>query len=244
MKPLMRIRALTVRNIKEILRDPLSLIFLYATPILMLVLFYYLFSSQTDQFGLGFLAPSMCAFANAFLALFLGLLISLDRSSSFIIRLYTTETRGHEFMISYAAAMLPIGVSQSAVILLISGAVDASLFSARMLAGIAASLAVSFLYVSFGLLIGSLLGAKSVGGVASIVVMGQSILSGMWFPPEGLSSGFLKVMNALPFRSASELMRISLAGGESAVKPLITLLCWAIPLSVLAVVVYGRKMKQ
>ena len=244
MRSLKRMRALTVRNMKEIIRDPLSLIFLYATPLLMLVLFYFLFSSQTDQFKLSFLTPSMCAFAGAFLSLFLGLLVAMDRGSSFTVRLYTTETKGIEFVVSYAAAMAPIALSQSALIFIVSGIVDPDVFSIRIFAGIAASLAVALLYISLGLLLGSLFGEKSIGGVASVFIMGQSILSGMWFPPEGLSSGFIKLMNALPFRSASELMRISVFGGESAVKPLLILLCYAVPLFVLAVFVYRAKMKQ
>ena len=38
------------RNIKEILRDPLSLVFLLALPFIMLILFYYLFNGLTSQF--------------------------------------------------------------------------------------------------------------------------------------------------------------------------------------------------
>ena len=38
-----RIKALTKRNIKEIVRDPLSLIFMLAMPLVMEILFYVLF---------------------------------------------------------------------------------------------------------------------------------------------------------------------------------------------------------
>lgn len=51
-------RALTFakRNRKEILRDYLSLIFLFAFPILMLVLFYLIFHSRASQFERQYLA--------------------------------------------------------------------------------------------------------------------------------------------------------------------------------------------
>lgn len=243
MNAIKRIKALTGRNIKEILRDPLSLIFLYALPLLMLVLFYYLFSSQTDQFRMEYLAPAMGAFANSFLTLFLGLLIATDRGSSFIVRLYTTRIRSYEFILAYAAAMVPIGISQTALMLLAAGVIDTAFFGIGILWGILAGIPVVLLFIGFGLLLGSLCNEKSVGGVSSAVVMGQSILSGMWFPVEGMSESFIRVLNALPFRSASELMQNAVMGAGSIGKPLLVLLAYAAAITVISIFFYQRKMR-
>ncbi len=239
-----RIRALIARNIKEILRDPLSLIFLYGLPLVMLVLFYFLFSSQTDQFRMMYLAPAMTAFANTFLTLFLGLLIALDRGSSFIVRLYTTSIRPWEFIVAYAAAMLPIGVSQTALMLVVGGIVDPSFWSVRMLWGVLAGIPVELLFIAFGLLVGSLCNEKSVGGVSSIVIMAQSVLSGMWFPLSGMSEGFLRFLNALPFRSAAVLVQNVVMGAGPVARPLVVLLAYAVAAGVVSVLVYSRRMRQ
>ena len=59
---LSRIITLTRRNMKEIIRDPLSLIFMIALPLFMEILFYYLFHGMTDQFDMKYLAPGIVVF--------------------------------------------------------------------------------------------------------------------------------------------------------------------------------------
>ena len=88
-----RIYALSKRNAKEIVRDPLSLIFMIGLPLFMEVLFYLLFHKQTDQFEMKYLAPGIVVFSQAFLALFTGQLIALDRSTSFLTRLYVSRAK-------------------------------------------------------------------------------------------------------------------------------------------------------
>ena len=58
--------SITKRNLKEIFREPISLIFLIGLPIVMQVLFYYMFHQLTAQFEMKYLAPGMIGFANAF----------------------------------------------------------------------------------------------------------------------------------------------------------------------------------
>ena len=86
-RSLSRIVTLTKRNLKEIVRDPLSLIFMIALPLLMEILFYSLFHNATSQFEMKYLAPGIVVFSQAFLSLFAGQLIAIDRSTSFLTRL-------------------------------------------------------------------------------------------------------------------------------------------------------------
>ena len=72
-----RVGTLTARNFKEIVRDPLSLCFLIGLPLLMEILFYFLFHKMTAQFEMINLAPGIVVFSQAFLVLFTGLLIAL-----------------------------------------------------------------------------------------------------------------------------------------------------------------------
>ena len=108
-----RILTLTKRNIKEILRDPISQVFTIGLPLVMEILFYYIFHELTDQFDMKYLAPGIVVFSQAFLTLFIGLLLSIDRNTSFLTRLYVSKTKSYEFIISYLSSMIPIILMQS-----------------------------------------------------------------------------------------------------------------------------------
>ena len=113
MESINRIFTLTKRNIKEIIRDPLSLVFMLALPLFMEILFYFLFHELTAQFEMKYLAPGIVVFSQSFLALFTGLLISMDRNTSFLTRLYVSKAKSHEFILSYALAIIPLSLMQS-----------------------------------------------------------------------------------------------------------------------------------
>lgn len=200
-----RILSLTRRNIKEILREPVSLAFLIALPIVMQVLFYFIFHKLTAQFEMQYLAPGMIGFANTFLCLFVAMLVSTDRESSFITRIYTTPVKPYQFILSYLFSAIPLGLIQSALIILLGIVIDGSFLSVSLLIIFPASLLSIILFASLGILFGSSFYSKAVGGIASIVVSCHSILSGMWFPLEGLSKGFVTFMKALPFKNVNDL---------------------------------------
>lgn len=246
-KSLSRTFTLANRNLKEILRDPLSLIFTLIVPLFMEVLFYFIFHDMTDQFQMKYLAPGIVIFAQAFLTLFTGLLISTDRSSSFLTRLYVTKTKSHEFIFSYALAVLPIALLQSVLFYLVGGIIDPSLFGVGMIYSILLSLVTSLFFIAFGILFGSLCNEKSVGGVSSIVITGQSILSGMWFPLEGISQGIILVMKILPFRNATLLVQNVITGvGDTFndfVLPLLIVLAYTVVLFGFAIFAFKKNMK-
>ena len=94
------------RNLREILRDPLSLIFCLAFPLVMLLLFQVILLgipkegvASVPQFQIERLAPSVVVFGFSFLTLFSGMLIAKDRSTSYLDRLRTSPLRGVDFLI-------------------------------------------------------------------------------------------------------------------------------------------------
>ena len=245
-KSLRRLGALTGRNLKEILRDPLSLIFLLAMPLAMLFIFYYAFHELTAQFEMQYLAPGLVVFSQSFLTLFTGLLISVDRGSDFLTRLYVTPARSYEFILSYLTAMLPVSLMQSAVFFTAAGIVDPGFFSVNLLIAVPASLVSAVLFIGFGLLLGSLCNEKAIGGVASIIIAGQSMLSGMWFPLEGLSDGFVGFMNALPFRPAAQWLTgiTSGAGDAEWARHLLILLAYTVVITAAGIFVFARQRRK
>ena len=242
-----RIATLTKRNIKEILRDPLSLALTIALPLVMEILFYLIFHNLTAQFEMKYLAPGIVVFSQAFLTLFTGLLISMDRKTSFLTRLYVSRARSYEFIFGYALAVLPIALGQSVLFFVVGGLFDTSLFSIRLLWAILLSLVTSLFFIAAGILFGSICNEKSIGGVSSIVICGQSVLSGMWFPVEGLSSGMITVMKVLPFKNATMLVQNMIIGVNDRFNdftlPLLIVLTYTLVMFVVAIIAFRAKMK-
>ena len=243
-----RIFTLTKRNLKEILRDPISLVFLLGMPLIMLILFYYIFHNLTSQFEMRYLAPGIIVFSQAFMALFVGLLMSLDRASAFLARLYVTPAASYEFILGYVLAMLPVSLVQSVLFFVTAGIIDPSFFSVNMIFGVLCSLITALLYIGFGILFGSVCNEKSVGGIASVAIAGQSVLSGMWFPLEGINKNVITVMNILPFRPASQFLQHIVSGTDNVfgdiVKPLLIVLAYTAVIFAAGVAVYSMKMKK
>ena len=245
---LSRIFILMKRNIKEILRDPLSLIFTLAMPLFMEILFYLLFHKLTAQFEMKYLAPGIVVFAQSFIALFVGLLIAVDRSTSFLTRLYVSKTKSFEFIFGYALSIVPIVFVQSILFFLVGGIIDSSIFSISMIYAIFLSLVTSLFFIGIGILLGTICSEKSIGGISSIVIAGQSVLSGMWFPIEGLGEGMINFMNCLPFRNATLLIQNTMNGINDTFKdfvlPLIIVLAYTIVVFIIAIIMFKKKMKD
>ena len=247
-KSINRIITLTIRNLKEIIRDPISLSFIIGLPLVMEIVFYLIFSELTSQFQMEYLAPGIVVFSQAFLTLFIGMLISLDRNTSFLTRLSVTNTKSYEFIFSYVFSIIPIVLAQSILFFVIGGIFDVSIFKIEIIYCILLSIITSLLFLGFGVLIGSICNEKSVGGVASIIISAQSILSGMWFPVEDLNGSFINVMNYLPFKNATILIQNVLNGindlGIDFVKPLVIVLIYVIVIYIIAINAYNYKMKN
>ena len=243
-----RIAALTKRNLKEILRDPIGLVFMIALPLVMEVTFYLIFHGMTSQFDMKYLAPGIVVFSQAFLTLFTGLLIALDRSTSFLTRLYVTGTKSYQFIFGYTFSVLPICLVQAVLFFAVGAVIDPSIISVALIPAILLSVVTSLLFIGFGILFGSLCNEKAIGGVSSIVITGQSVLSAMWFPTEGMSGVMMTIMSVLPFKNATDLIQNIIIGVNDAfndvILPLIIVLAYTVAVLVAAILVFGKKMKD
>ena len=118
-----RMRFFASRNAREILRDPISVGFGVAFPILLLLLLSFLnrhipAEAHMTLFEPEQLAPGVSVFSLSFLALFSALLLSRDRSSALILRLYASPLTGRDFILGYLLPMLPMALAQTLVCLL------------------------------------------------------------------------------------------------------------------------------
>lgn len=216
----MKLLAFSGRTAKEILRDPLNLFFGLGFP---LVLLFLLSAIQANvpvpMFEIGHLSPGVAVFGLAFLTLFAAQLIAKDRESALLQRLYTTPLTAVDFILGYLLPVLPMAVAQGIVCYAAALGLGLEL-NAGILWGLLALLPVALFYVSLGLLCGSAMNVKAVGGVCGALLTNLSAwLSGIWFDVALVGGWFEKLAGVLPFIHAVDLERAALAGDLTAALP-------------------------
>ena len=245
----MRCTVFARRCLKEILRDPLTLIFGVGFPVILLILLSVMnlnipAEAQMTMFHIENLLPGVVVFGFSFLSLFTGLLVAGDRDTAFITRLYTSPLRAFDFLLGYALPLAPLGIAQMAICLAIGlpfGLVPSVHFLTMLLFLIPSLL----LYIGLGLLLGSLLNARQVGSLCGALLTNLSAwLSGTWFSLDLLGKGFKTAAYCLPFANAVDAARHALAGDlRAALSPAAIVLAYAIVILVLSVFVFRKKMK-
>ena len=112
----MRIMTFAKRCSKEILRDPINLLFGLGFPLALLLLLSAMQANiPVILFEINTLTPGITVFGLSFMTLFSATLIAKDRESAFLQRLYTTPLTGFEFIIGYMLPILPIAIGQTVV---------------------------------------------------------------------------------------------------------------------------------
>ena len=242
----MRVLTFAKRNFKEIVRDPLNLCFLFGFPIVLLLLLSAIQANiPVSMFEIGHLAPGIAVFGLAFMTLFSATVIAKDRQTSFVQRLYTTPMTPADFILGYTLPLIPIALAEGVVsygVALLLG-LDATI---NLLLGIVLIIPIAILYIAIGLLCGSVLNDKQVGGICGALLTNLSAwLSGIWFDLELVGGVFKKISYALPFVHAVEMERAAVAGNFAEILPH---LCWvlgyALTLLCVAILLFLRQMKR
>lgn len=242
----MRILTFANRNFKEIIRDPLNLSFLFGFPAVLLLLLSAIQANiPVSLFEIQHLAPGVMVFGLAFMTLFSATLISKDRDSSFMHRLYTTPMTPVDFILGYTLPLIPIAMLEGVVCYIIALFLGLEL-SFNILLSIVFIIPVALLYIGIGLLCGSVLNDKQVGGICGALLTNLSAwLSGIWFDLELVGGAFKKIAYALPFVHAVEMERAIIAGNFADIMPhLIWVLGYGVVIIVIAVILFLRQMKK
>ena len=112
----MRLVTFAKRNAREILRDPLNLCFGLGFPLVLILLLSAIQANvPVSLFEIAQLAPGIVVFGLAFMTLFSATLISRDRGSALLQRLYTTPLKSADFILGYTLPIIPIAVAQSLI---------------------------------------------------------------------------------------------------------------------------------
>ncbi|MBQ7291446.1 MAG: ABC transporter permease [Clostridia bacterium] len=242
----MRAYTFSIRTAKEILRDPLTLFFGIGFPLVLLFLLSAIQANiPVSLFEIANLTPGIVVFGLSFISLFSATLISKDRSSSLLQRLYTTPMKARDFLAGYILPLIPISVMQSAVCFVAAIALNLPI-SINILYSLLLIVPISLFYISIGLLCGSLLNDKQVGGICGALLTNLSAwLSGTWFDLELVGGTFKKIAYALPFVHAVEMEKCALSGSyEGFFGHFAYVAVYTLAMLIIAILVFTRKMKQ
>ena len=242
----MKMLTFSKRCVKEILRDPINLSFGLGFPIVLLVLMSAIQANiPVDLFVIESLAPGIAVFGLSFITLFSASLIARDRESSFLQRLYTTPLRSVDFILGYMFPLVPISVGQGVICYALAIALGLDI-SLNVILAILAIIPISVFYISLGLLFGSILNVKQVGGVCGGLLTNLSgWLAGIWFDISLVGGIFEKIANILPFLHAVEVERALINGhfADAGVHLLVVML-YALVATIGAVILFLRQMKK
>ncbi|MBE6738268.1 MAG: ABC transporter permease [Ruminococcaceae bacterium] len=238
------------RNTKEILRDVLTLFFGVLFPVVILLLLSAINASipkeaEMNLFDIENLVPGIAVFGFSFMSLFSATLVSKDRCTSFILRLFTSPLKSSQYIVGYTLPLLPMAIVQSVLCYIVALVLGLE-FSANIILAIVANIPAMVLFIALGLLCGTLFNDKAVGGVCGALLTNLTAwLSGTWFDLKLVGGAFEKIANLLPFTHAVNAGRYALSGEYSLILPeLLWVSAYAICILIIAVLVFSIRMKQ
>ena len=242
----MRMLSFANRNLKEIIRDPLNLAFGLGFPLVLILLLSAIQSNiPVELFEIQRLTPGITIFGLSFMSLFSATLISKDRTSALLQRLYTTPLSPLDFILGYTLPILPIAIAQSTICYIVAIALGLTI-TINILYAIIFIIPISILFIALGLLFGSILNDKQVGGICGALLTNLSAwLSGTWFDLNLIGGAFYKIAHVLPFVHAVEMEKAILIGNFAEILPHIWwILGYAVGALCLAIALFLRQMKK
>jgi len=233
------------RTAREILRDPLTMVFGLGFPVVLLLLLSAIQANiPVPMFEIQTLAPGMTVFGLSFMTLFSATLVAKDRESALLQRLYATPMTGWDFILGYMLPMLPIALAQGVCCFLVGALLGLKLTVNILLAAVFV-LPISLFFIGMGLLLGSVLNQKQVGGICGALLTNLTAwFSGIWFDLDLVGGTFKKIADLLPFVHGVELEQAVARGDMAAALPhLPWVLGYGLAAIALAVTVFLNKMR-
>lgn len=209
------------RTAKEILRDPVNLGFGLGFPVVLILLLSAIQANiPVSMFEIENLAPGMTVFGLSFMTLFAATLIAKDRESALLQRLYTTPLTAADFIFGYTLPLLPIALGQAAVCFVTAFFLGLEV-TVNVLWSVLMIIPASVFFIALGLLCGSALSVKQVGGA------------------------FKTAAELLPFCHAVRVEQAVCAGSLADVWPdLAWVIAYAVAAVIFAVLAFLRQMKR
>lgn len=230
------------RNFKEIIRDPLSIIFAVILPLFLLFIFQQI-DIPTDNYKIENFTPGIIIFSFSFITLFTAMLISKDRSTSLLIRLGISPMKPMDYIFGYIISIIPIIIIQN-ILFFIFAIILGLNFSINIIWAALISIVIAVLFIAIGILIGSIFSEKASSGISSIVVQLVCFTSGMYFSKDMLGDVFSKVCDYLPFDSCVTIIKGVMNNKLDliSIRNIVVFIVYLLVTLVVSIIVFRKKM--
>ena len=242
----MKFLTFTKRNFKEILRDPLTFFFGLGFPVVILLLLSAIQANiPVELFVIERLAPGVAIFGLSFITLFSSLLVAKDRESDFIMRLYASPLKATDYILGYTLSLVPVAVMQTIICYAVALMLGLP-FSFNIIISILVMIPISFIFIMLGLLFGSILNVKQVGGICGALLTNlTAYMSGIWFDLELVGSGFKFFADLFPFSHCVNLNRAIISGASTNILvDTLFIIGYVILCSIFAIILFYRQMRK
>lgn len=237
----MRILTFANRNFKEIIRDPLSIIFAIILPLFLLYIFEQ-FKIPNEVYNIENFTPGIIIFSLSFITMFTASLVAKDRSTSLTTRLGVSPMKSIDYILGYSISVLPIVLIQN-ILFFITAMLLGLNFSINIIYTILVTISISILFISLGILIGTITNEKSSSGVSSIVVQLVAFTSGMYFSTDMVGNTFSTICKILPFQSTLNITKSILNNSyNNILTSILVVVIYTIITIVLEIFLFKKKM--
>ncbi|MDO5556296.1 MAG: ABC transporter permease [Clostridia bacterium] len=231
------------RNFKEIIRDPLSVIFAIMLPLFLLFIFQQ-FKIPSEIYKIENFTPGIIVFSFSFIAMFTATLVAKDRTTSLLTRLCASPMKPRQYILGYTLAILPIVLIQNILFFVVAIFLGLS-FNINVIFTILISFIISILFINLGIFIGCVTNEKSSAGVSSVIVQLVAFTSGMYFETEMVGAFFGRICDILPFSHCLQIVKWVLnRNSDNIYASVIIVLAYMIFTILLASVLFKKKLES
>jgi ABC-2 type transport system permease protein len=207
----MRSAVLAERNLKEMIRDPLSLGIALLLPLALLLMLQSLGGTDTPYLTPTLLTPGIVLFGFVMVMFSSAMILSRDRETSLLTRLLTAPLRSSDFVSAYSLPYLLVAVVQAVVLFAVGAALgletDGSILLVAGLLGL-----MAIFYVALGMVLGAVLTVAQTSGAYAVVLI-LTIFGGAWFDIDAIGGVFSTIGEVLPFKHALDATRAVMTDG-------------------------------
>lgn len=239
---------LTSRNLKEMKRDPISLIFCIGLPLALLIFMQLIFGNVKEggavMFEINNFAPAIANFGYTFVMLYVSLIISGDKDSAFANRIAISPVKPIEYLLSFIFSTLPVALIQTVLfyaVALIFG-FELNWYS---LLSVLVLLIPAIFYCTCGILVGVIgKNEKQCGPICSLFITASGMLGGIWMPIEIMGGTFFEICKLLPFYNGVKIGTYTCAGQLSSILlPILWVMGYTIAVFTIATLIYNKGKK-
>lgn len=235
---------LSRRNVKEILRDPLSLGITLALPIAMLLIFQ-VFAQFDPIFSPAALAPGIVLVGFVMLMFSAAMILARDRETALFSRFLTAPLRPDEFAAGYTLPYLPAAIVQAAVIYGIAAALGMEAEGNFAIVALVLLL-MSVFYIALGMILGALFSVRQVPLLYTLILL-LTIFGGAWMDVAAIGGILQTIGDLFPFAHALDAVRSVMldgAGFGTVAGDVYWVLGYTLVTVVFAVVAFRRRMLE